>query len=255
MLLAGLATSQCAVATLAYGDPPRAVAIAGRRLSEPTMTDALVAGAPAVADTSVATRAREALRALELVETGLAVKRDSTDITRRSEQRRLLDAARAVLDTAILRVPEGRATLAVLQREYPGAALLREYEAWRLLADGNPLEALGRFEGLLRAQRRSTPLLRGRAHALDALHREPDATDAWRRVLDGAPGDGDAFDALWGRHTAAGTLAELHRTVIRLRLLHPSDTTLLGREVRVLQALGLPDSAAAIVQRFQGDGT
>jgi tetratricopeptide (TPR) repeat protein len=166
----------------------------------------------------------------------------------------MLVATRAALDTAVLVAPDGRRTLAVLQREYPGAAILREYEAWRLLADGDPREALVRFDGLLRASRRDAALLRGRARALDALGREPDATVAWERVLDGDPDDAQAFEALWRRHQAAASLKALHRTIARLRLLHPADTTLLGREVRVLQALGLADSAAAVVRRF-AEGT
>ena len=201
-------------------------------------------------DTTAPARARLALRDLERLETGLAVRRDTTDLGRRAEQRRLLAAARVALDSAVLVAPDGRRTLATLQRAYPGAALLREYEAWRLLADGDPREALVRFDGLLRASRRDPSLLRGRARALDALHREPDATVAWERVLDGDPDDAQAFDALWRRHAAAASLGALHRTIARLRLLHPADTVLLGREVRVLQAMGLADSAAAVVRRF-----
>ncbi len=206
-------------------------------------------------DTTVADRARRLLRALELVETGLAVRRDTTDIGARSRQKALLDSVRAVLDTAIVRSPDGARTLAVLQREYPGGALLLEFEGRRLLADGRPAEALARFEGLLRAQRRNVPLLRGRARALDALGREPDATVAWERVLDAYPIDDEAFDALFARHRRAGTVAAFHASIVRLRLLYPNDDVLLGREVRVLQALGLPDSAAAVARRFQGGGT
>jgi hypothetical protein len=206
--------------------------------------------APRNADTTAAGRARQALRELERLETGLAARRDTTDVGRRSEQKRLLVATRLALDTAILVATNGRITLAILQREYPGAAILREYEAWRLLADGEPNEALVRFDGLLRASRRDVSLLRGRASALEALHREPDATAAWERLMDAQPGSAEAFDALWRRHEAAGTLGTLHRTIARLRLMHPADTVLLGREVRVLQGLGLPDSAAAVVRRF-----
>lgn len=204
------------------------------------------------ADTTAAGRARQALRELERVETGLAARGDTTDVGRRSEQQRRLVATRLALDTAILVMPDGRRTLGVLQREYPGAAILREYEAWRLLADGEPDEALVRFDGLLRASRRNLALLRGRARALEALHREPAATDAWARLIDAQPSSTEAFDALWRRHQVTGSLATLHRTIARLRLLHPADTVLLGREVRVLQALGLPDSAAAVVRRFTG---
>ncbi|MBY0490154.1 MAG: hypothetical protein K2R93_09970 [Gemmatimonadaceae bacterium] len=205
-------------------------------------------------DATVAGRARAALRDLERVEGGIIARRDSLDKEGRSAQRRLLDVARALLDTAILQARDGRTTLGALQREYPGAALLREYEAQRLLADGEPLRALGLFDGLLRAQRRNVPLLRGRARALDALRREPDATDAWQRLLDGYPTDVEAFEALWHRHQRASTMGELHKTVMRLRLLHPADTVLLGREVRVLQQMGLADSAVAVVRRFTGGG-
>ena len=204
------------------------------------------------ADTTAAGRARQALRDLERVEMGIAARRDTTDVGRRSEQQRRLVATRLALDTAILERPDGRRTLAMLQREYPGAAILREYEAWRLLADREPGEALVRFDGLLRASRRDVSLLRGRARALEALRREPDATEAWHRVLDAEPAGMEAFDALWRRNQAAGSLADFHRTIARLRLLHPADTTLLGREVRVLQGMGLRDSAAAIVRRFTG---
>lgn len=204
------------------------------------------------ADTTAAGRARQALRDLERVETGLAARRDTTDLGRRSEQQRRLVATRLTLDTAILVAPDGRRTLAILQREYPGAAILREYEAWRLLADHQPDEALVRFDGLLRASRRDVSLLRGRARALEALGREPEATEAWERVMDTDPTSAEAFDALWRRHQAVASLGTLHRTIARLRLLHPYDTVLLSREVRVLQGLGLPDSAAAIVRRFTG---
>lgn len=204
------------------------------------------------ADTTAAGRARQALRELERVESGLASRRDTTDLGRRSEQQRRLVATRLALDTAILVQPDGRRTLGILQREYPGAAILREYEAWRLLADQDPGEALVRFDGLLRASRRDVSLLRGRARALEALQREPDATEAWERLMDAQPASAEAFDALWRRHQAAGSLGTFHRTIARLRLLHPADTVLLGREVRVLQGLGLPDSAAAVVRRFMG---
>jgi Flp pilus assembly protein TadD len=206
--------------------------------------------APDQADTTAAMRARQALRELERLETGLAIRRDTTDLGRRAAQSRMLATVRATLDTAVLAAPDGGRTLATLQREYPGAAILREYEGWRLLADGEPGEALVRFDGLLRASRRDAALLRGRARALDALRREPDATAAWERVLDAQPASADAFDALWRRHQAASSLRVLHHRIARLRLLHPSDTTLVGREVRLLQALGLPDSAAAVARRF-----
>lgn len=205
-------------------------------------------------DTTVAGRARGALRRLEVLETSLAVRSDTTDLAARARQRELLLAARAVLDTAIVRAPDGRRTLAALQREYPGAAILREYEGLRLLADGDPAGALRLFEGLLRAQRRNVPLLRGRARALDALGRAAEAEVAWGRVLDASPADEDAFEVLFARHARAGTLPAFHRTVQRLRLLEPDDPVILGREVRLLQAMGLPDSAAAVAQRFQRGG-
>ena len=210
--------------------------------------------APTVArsDTTAAARARHVLRELERLEQGLAARRDTTDLGRRTEQKRRLVATRLALDTAVLAAPDGRITIAVLQREYPGAAILREYEAWRLLLDGEPAEALVRFDGLLRASRRESALLRGRARALEALQREPDATMAWERLLDADPSSAEAFEALWRRHQVASSLGTFHHSIQRLRLLHPGDTVLLAREVRVLQGLGLPDSAAAIVRRFTG---
>ena len=189
---------------------------------------------------------------MEAIETGIAARRDSTGNALRDEQQRLLSAARTVLDTVVLQAADGAATLTALQREFPGAALLREYEGWRFLADHEPARALERFDALLRASRRSSSMLRGRARALEALDRQDEATLAWQRVLDAAPADVEAFDHLMTRHQAAGTLGDFQQSIARLRLMHPRDTMLLGREVRVLQQLGLPDSAAALVQRFMG---
>lgn len=197
-------------------------------------------------------RLRRTLRALERVEIGIATSSDSSSTGPRAEQQRLIVAARALLDTVVLRAPDGRAALAGLEREFPGGALLREYAAWRLLADGQPADALARFDALLRASRRNLGLLRGRARALDALHQDAEAGLAWARVFTENPHDDEAFEELWRRHEAARSLAQLARDVARMRVLYPADTVLLGREVRLLQALGLPDSAAAVARRFHG---
>lgn len=203
-------------------------------------------------DTTTALRLRRTMRALEQLESGIAARNDSGANARRTEQRRLLDLARAQLDTVVMHGADGGAALARLMREFPGGALLREYDAWRRLADGRPAEALARFDALLRASRRNPTLLRGRARALDALRRRDEAVLAWERLLDAVPSDEEAFGALWRHHEESRALPSLHPIIGRLRLLWPADTVLLGREVRLLQAMGLHDSAAAVVRRFTG---
>lgn len=218
-------------------------------------TAAAPLAAQPASDTTTEQRLRRTLRALERLESGIAARNDSAGNARRSEQRRLLELARAQLDTVALHGADGGPALARLMREFPGGALLREYDAWRRLADGRPAEALARFDALLRASRRNPALLRGRARALDALRRRDEAVLAWERLLDAVPSDEEAFGALWRHHEEARALPSLHPIVARLRLLWPADTVLLGREVRLLQAMGLHDSAAAVVQRFTGGRT
>ena len=208
-------------------------------------------GVPATAEL----RALHALRDLETLELGLAARRDTGNVKAQVEQQRLLGVTRAILDTAILQRPDGRRTLTALRRQYPGASLLAEYDGWRLLADADPTAGLAVFDALLRRERRSMSLLRGRARALDALHRTDDATAAWQRILDNDPSDADAFNALRRIHEADHTLPVFRATIARLRLLHPADTVLVGREVQLLQQLGQPDSAAAVAQKFAGGGT
>jgi len=214
---------------------------------------ALVRPAGAQADDRAAreARAQGALRALESAERTMAAHPDSITDGERTAQQAALVAARAALDSAVLLPPWGGETLADLRRAYPESALLARYVARRALRDHQAARALGQYEALLRRAPRDVELLAGRATALDSLDRGPEARAAWMRVLDAEPEHGDAFERLLQVPGDSASREALLQQVRRLRELEPERRLLVSREIRVLQALGRMDEAAAVLRTAQ----
>ena len=141
----------------------------------------------------------------------------------------------ALLDTVVLHRRWGAVELATMQRRYPGALLLIEYDARLATQQHRFADAIAARERILRETPADTAQQRAYAEVLERAGRLADARTAYLRWFEAAPEVDAPFRALLRLQPDYQDLLERVR---RMRIALPDSKMLAGHETELLYKTG-----------------